>query len=275
MRKHVLGVVLMLFSLALNAQFRFELLRGKVFLAKDYLAAKATFEELEQVTCAVDYYPIMAAKALTQNYRAEGVQFLARAIGSGYDMQRFQENHTEAFSMLSKVTVDSLLNYIHLSNAISFNWHDRQLLERIFTEDQVNAARHACDTNRRMLASSLRNLLNNYMRSNGLPNDCEVGYGMQMRSIRLIFDRSHLLYDVEWQQLDPMLYRAAENNEISMDLYASLVDTYLYLKFGQMRYGSSFRGSDPEQLAYIKKHLDAINAERKAVGLSKIDIHAE
>jgi hypothetical protein len=271
MTKHGFVVGLILMAMTSHAQSRYEQLIGRVNLAEDYFEAKAALEELEKISCVVDYYPVMAAKAMNQNHRFEGITFLEKALNFGYTLSAYQRFHNTAFNTLSEVTKDSLINHLELTNSLSFNWRKRQLLESIFTAELVNEARHDCDTNQRVLASALRNLLNQYMRTEGLPSDCEVGYGMKMKSIRLIFNRSHLLFDSEWEQLEAILTTAARNNQISTRLYASMVDTYLYFKFGTMRYGSARFSSDENQVNYVKNHLDEINQARKSIGLDIID----
>jgi hypothetical protein len=264
-------VGLILIGLTCNAQSRYDRLIGRVNLAEDYFEAKASFEELEQISCMVDYYPLMAAKAMNENQRLEGVGFIDKALRSGYALQDFETNYISAYKTLSEVTKDSLTNYLELSNSLSFNWRKRQLLQSIFTAELVNEARLDCDTSQRILASSLRNLLNQYMRIEGLPSDCEVGYGMKAKSIRLIYNKSHLLFETEWNQLQTIILKAAERYQISYSQYASIVDAYYWITSETNKYGSNRFGTDEVQKAYIREHLEEINENRKSIGLSKIN----
>jgi hypothetical protein len=270
MKKLMLILIIIAQTFLGYGQNRYDKLMGQVVMAEDYPSAKAAFQQLEQITCMVDYYPLIAAKALEENHRFEGVSYLDKALRYGYSLQEFEIRYNPAYQTLSQVTKDSLTNYLSVTNTLNFNWQERQKLESIFVEDLVNAAEQKCDTNERILAAALRNLLNQYMRVNGLPSDCRVGYGMRMKSVRLIYNRSHLLFDSEWEQLEEILFAATKNHQISLPLYASIVDTYLYLKFGTLRYGSNRYGPNQVQISYIKNNLEAINENRRSIGLEAI-----
>ncbi len=80
-----------------KAQNQYDKLMGELNLSEDFTDVKSAFEQLEQITCMVDYYPYMAEKALKANHRFEGVSYLDQALRWGYSMSEFQTRYTEAY----------------------------------------------------------------------------------------------------------------------------------------------------------------------------------
>lgn len=235
--------------------------------AASFDEAQVAYDALKKYRCMVDYYPTMAMLALQENNRKQGILFLNQALRSGYELKEMRKSDPEIYSRITTLTLDSLLNTIRHGHSISFDWIKRQELEVFFIEDKINSAKQVCDTNKRILAAPLRNLLYQYMREYGLPNDCEVGYDMQSKSIMLIFNRSYLLHDFEWIDLEKVLFNATKNYQISNELYISLVDSYLYLKRKTTRFGSLEIEDDAVYEVYLQEHHSEINQQRNQLGL--------
>jgi hypothetical protein len=225
------------------------------------------YEALKQYRCMVDYYPSLAVTALQEDNRKQGLFFLNQALRAGYDLNEMQKSAPDAYNKISQLTIDSLYTAIRLSYSIDFDWRKRQELEAFFIDEQLNNAQQECDTNQRILAMPLRNLLNQYVRKNGLPNDCEVGYGMLSKSITLIFNKSYLLHNFEWDELDKALFEATKNYQISKELYVRLVDYYYYKKDKTTRFGSISYADNPAYFTYVEENRAAINRERNQLGL--------
>jgi hypothetical protein len=261
---------LFLFNFSASAQFAFLYESTMVESAESFAEAEKLVLQFEQKSCAVRLYPALAAKAFGENKRVKGIDYLNRSLLYGYSIQSFERSYPDAFETLSRLSADSLTNHIKQSKMLLFDWQEHLRLNTIFNSHYLIIAKQDCDSSARELAAGLRNLLNRYMRINGLPNDCKVGYGMQLQSMRLIFETSHLLFESEWEQLDEILDNARKNYQLTIDSYATLVDNYLGKKFGTSTYGTNVFVLKMENNTYVLDNLKTINQNRKELGLPEL-----
>ena len=238
--------------------------------AESFETSKEIFEKLENYACMVSFYPTMAIAAIEQGYRPDAIHYLYDALRYGYRIKDLQKGHPDAYKSFSQLTIDSLLQYINLSKTIAFNWQHYLELSDIFIEEDANSNLANVDSNGRILVVPLRNLIYQYMRVHGFPSDCQVGYGMQNKTMISVINYSRYLHDFEFEELEGILKTAMQSYQITVDYYVFIVDYYYFLNGRTSKFASLDTSGNEELEKFIASHLQEINSARQNLGLAKI-----